>query len=117
MHKFTIRDLLTLTLIIGLVTGWLVDRARLTRLQKTTQELQADNWSAGIAAATAQDAASGMEQLLRSKGFQFRWRPDSLSVSGPNGEGFAMNAPNGGTLHDLEAAIGRRTVKVRVSGP
>jgi hypothetical protein len=41
MRKFTIRDLLTLTLIIGLVTGWLVDRARLSRLQKTAQELQA----------------------------------------------------------------------------
>lgn len=44
MFRFTIRDLLWLTVVVGLAVGWWVDRTRLSDRLRKAQQVRLENW-------------------------------------------------------------------------
>jgi hypothetical protein len=61
--KFSIRDVLLVTVIVGLVLGWWVREGQLA-----SELARAQRW---------RNAAGTLEEMVRHKGFDVRWQFDS----------------------------------------
>src|SRR5262245_2059356 len=82
--RFSIRDLLWLTLVIALALGWFVHQrqlqaqvSRLERAGETTREsyeARIDRW---------RHRAAALEYALRDDGWELRWEPRDLHLSKP----------------------------------
>jgi hypothetical protein len=71
--RFSIRDLLWLTLVVALGFGWWADRRQLKELHRVEiQSLRAERY----VAKKWQGRAEGLEQAIKAEGWQVRW-PES----------------------------------------
>ena len=47
MFRFTIRDMLWLTVLVAVATGWVIDRGRLAEQLRKVQSVRLENWGRG----------------------------------------------------------------------
>ncbi len=68
--KFSIRDLLLVTVIVALALGWWVDRQ-----QRPQEWMAAKRW---------RTRAGALEEVLRDSGWQFQWEPEAVRLTKGN---------------------------------
>ena len=89
MYRFTIRDLLLLTVIAALAVGWVLERQRSARLARRLELLQYEEQQARFVINSLYDDLEKIEQALPPHGLSLTWsremrpsvQPMSPSVS------------------------------------
>lgn len=81
--KFSMRELLLVTLVIGLTLGWTLDRMRLS-----AQLGEAEGKFHSLVMLSAE-----LGELLRGNGYAFGWRERGVSISGPYGGKLSHSSP------------------------
>jgi hypothetical protein len=76
MFRFTLRDVLWLMVVVGLVLGWALERHRSTRLQHAVAAAENDANLSRAAIETLYDDLSRIEQSLAPHGLTFSWSRD-----------------------------------------
>jgi len=84
--KFSIRDLLLVTVIVALAVGWCVDRARLLSLQRERDDAKHDAW--WLATLTNGDDPNG-ESAALLKSLHEKYSGDL-----PNSSAAVVNSPS-----------------------
>jgi hypothetical protein len=74
MFRFTIRELLMLTLVVALCTGWVIDRWRLSRH---------DAWAVERAALWQKRAAIAQDLAEDARGRKIEWQVTEEYLIGP----------------------------------
>ncbi len=80
--RFTIRDLLWLTVVVALACAWLVDRSR----QNDRVEAIESRVDSGLVA---------IEGLLHHEGWQIEWQQHNVHITKPDGMGYVCAIEEG----------------------
>ncbi|MCU0880802.1 MAG: hypothetical protein MUF06_23785 [Pirellulaceae bacterium] len=84
--KFTVRDILWLTLFAATAFGWFVDRGRIAKRLRTC-ELKCSWTACGV-------YLPAIEQYLSEEGFEVKWDGEAFTIHSPNtGRTFLIHGP------------------------
>jgi hypothetical protein len=76
MFRFTIRDVLWLTVVVALTVGWWLERARSQGQARRIERLEAEVQQSGVAIKTFYDDLERIEQALPAYGAGLVWSRD-----------------------------------------